>query len=137
EGRAEDERVPGVPEPHAVADDTRSPDPGTRDPRERRPVHARSHGRPGQPRRPLLPAVARATETRSGAPDRPRLLPGDPRPDRTRAGARGRNGRARGADSSGLASVGPPKQTLGTWRSSPSTVCRLLPALVLATQVSR
>ena len=49
EGRAEDERVPGVPQPDAQPDDARGADPGARDPRERRPLHPRRDGRPGEP----------------------------------------------------------------------------------------
>ena len=41
EGRAEDERVPGVPQPDALADGARGADPGPRDHGERRPLHAR------------------------------------------------------------------------------------------------
>ena len=106
EGRAEDERVPGVPQPHALADDARSPDPGPRDPGERRAVHPRGDGRPSRPRGLVLLDEPRPDAPGSGAPNRARLLPGDPRPDRTRARARGRYGRARGADSSGLGASG-------------------------------
>ena len=40
-GRAEDERLPGEPQPPALPRRTRGLDPGPRDPRERRPLHAR------------------------------------------------------------------------------------------------
>ena len=60
EGRAEDERVPGEPQPDALADDARGADPGPRDPRQRRPLHARRDRRPRRPRAALLPDVPRA-----------------------------------------------------------------------------
>ena len=47
-------------------------DPGPRDPRERRALHARRDGRPGRPRAALLPDGARLTQERGGAPDRSR-----------------------------------------------------------------
>ena len=40
-GRAEDERLPGEPQPAALADGARGLDPGPRDPRERRALHPR------------------------------------------------------------------------------------------------
>ena len=50
-----------------------------------------------EPRRALLLHGARALARGGGAPDRPRLLPGDPRPHRARTGARRAPERARGA----------------------------------------
>src|SRR5439155_1241373 len=54
EGRAEDERLPGEPEPFALAQGARRLDPGPGDPGERRALHPRSDGEPGQSRRALL-----------------------------------------------------------------------------------
>ena len=73
-GRAEDERVPGEPRPDAVADDARGADPGARDPRERRALHARRDGRPRRPRRALLLHGARTLACRGRAAHRARVL---------------------------------------------------------------
>src|SRR5947209_2004297 len=102
EGRAEDERVPGVPEPHAQPDDARGADPGPRDPRQRRPLHARGDSRPGRPRAALLSHGPRPAAERGRAAHRPRLLPGRARPDRARACARSGHRRARSPPPAGL-----------------------------------
>ena len=59
--RAEDERLPGEPQPDALARGARRLDPGARDPRQRRALHARLDHRPGRPRAALLPDDARAS----------------------------------------------------------------------------
>ena len=53
-GRAEDERLPGEPQPAPLRPGARRLDPGARDRGERRPLHARRDGQPGRPRRALL-----------------------------------------------------------------------------------
>ena len=75
--------------------------PRPRDHGQRRPLHPRRDDRPGRPERALLPDDARPLPCRGGAPDRPRVLPGHPRPDRPRAGSRGSRRGARGAHSPG------------------------------------
>jgi Fe-S cluster assembly protein SufD len=82
EGRAENQCVPGVPQPDALADDPCRPDPGPRDPGQRRPLHARRDGRPGRPRAALLPDGPRAAPPGGGAPGRARVLPGRARSHR-------------------------------------------------------
>ena len=62
--------------------------PGPRDRGERRALHARRDRQPGRPRRALLLHGPRPLPRRGRAPDRARLLPGDLRPHRVRAGAR-------------------------------------------------
>src|SRR5581483_11829834 len=101
--RAEDERLPGEPQPAALERSARGLDPGSRDHGERRPVHARRDARPHRPRAALLPDGARAHARRGRAADRPRLLPGRARPDRPGAGPRGARLGARGADPAGVA----------------------------------
>ena len=95
-GRAEDERVPGEPEPAALEVGARGLDSRARDHGQRRPLHPRRDARPGRPRAALLPDDPRPDARRGRAPDRARVLPGRPRPRRARAGAR----RARGTRSS-------------------------------------
>ena len=63
-GRAADRRVPGVPQPAALQAGARGRDPGPRDPRQRRPLHARGGGRPDRQGAALLPALARARPAR-------------------------------------------------------------------------
>src|SRR6266511_128294 len=86
-GRAEDERLSGEPQPAPFARRTRGLDPRPRDRGERRPLHARRNRQPGQPGRAFLLHGPRALTRRGRAPDRARLLPGDLRPHRARAGA--------------------------------------------------
>ena len=66
-GGAEDERVPGVPQPDALADGARGADPGPRDHGERRALHARRDGQPRRPRAALLPDDARPAACRGRA----------------------------------------------------------------------
>ena len=56
---AEDERLPGKPEPPALAARPRRLDSRARDPGERRPLHARRDRQPGRPRPALLRDGAR------------------------------------------------------------------------------
>ena len=58
-GRPADRRVPGVPQPAAVEARPRGRDPGPRDPRQRRPLHARGGDRADRQGAALLPALAR------------------------------------------------------------------------------
>ncbi len=92
--RAEDERVPGEPQPAAFGHRACRFDPGPRDHGERRALHARRDAREGQPRGALLPDGPGPVAGRGRAADRARLLPGRARPDRARAGARGARRRA-------------------------------------------
>ena len=94
-GGAEDERLPGEPQPPALEGRARRLDPRARDPGQRRPLHARRDARPGRPRPALLPDGPRPLALGGRAADRPRLLPGRARPHRARAGPRGARGRAR------------------------------------------
>ena len=64
-GRPADRRLPGVPQPAALQEGARGRDPGPRDPRQRRALHARGGDRPDRPGAGLLPALARARTTRS------------------------------------------------------------------------
>ena len=63
-GRAEDERLPGEPQPPALEDRDRELDPRARDPRERRALHARRDAVAGRPRAALLPHGARPPRAR-------------------------------------------------------------------------
>src|SRR5205807_9503830 len=97
EGRAEDERLPGEPEPPALDESPRRLDPGPGDPGERRALHPRSDGEPGESRRALLRHGARPDPAGRGAPDRACVLPGGARPGGAGAGARGAGRRPRSA----------------------------------------
>ena len=59
ERRAEDERLPGEPQPAALRQGARRLDPGPRDHGQRRPLHPRRDARPDRPRGALLPDGAR------------------------------------------------------------------------------
>ena len=101
---AEDERVPGEPEPDAVAEGARRLDPGPGDPRERRPLHPRLDDGPGRPRAALLPDGPRPLAAGGGADHRARLLPGHPGPHRPRARPRSAGRGARVAHPAGASS---------------------------------
>src|SRR5262249_48336323 len=101
--RAEDERVPGEPEPPPVPEGARGLDPRPRDPRQRRPLHARRDREPGRPRPALLRDGPRPHPVRRRTPDPARLLPGRARPDRARTGPRSPRRGPRGPYPPGLA----------------------------------
>ena len=71
-GRAAHRRLPGVAQPAAQQEGPRRLDPGPRDPRQRRALHARRGDRPDRPRAALLPALPRpaARPTRTGSSSR-------------------------------------------------------------------
>ena len=60
QGRAEDRRLPGEPQPAAVHRRPGDADPRPRDRGQRRPLHPRRHRRPGRQRPALLPDGPRA-----------------------------------------------------------------------------